>query len=182
MLRVTHLVGQASDPGLAERLHELDHRGRLETVRLSRSDMARRRQQVRGDQGTELALLLDRDAALDNGAVLLLDADRAVVVALDEPPCLVLRAADAAQALELGYFAGNMHWKVRFDGARLCIALEGPRADYLARLAHLLQGGGIVAEPEAPAQPAHTGHAHALQGGPLAHGHAHVHHLGRAAA
>jgi urease accessory protein len=175
MLRVTNLAGQAGDPALADRLHELEHQGRVETVRLSRADMARRRQSVRSDRGTELALLLDRDAALANGSVLLLEPGRAVVVALDEPEWLVLHAADAAHALALGYFAGNMHWKVRFDGERLCIALEGPRDDYLARMSHLLQGGGIVAEPagvpmafEAGAEPVHLP-AHG-------HGHGHLHH------
>ncbi len=159
-LRVTRLVGRASDPALAERVHELEHLGRVETVRLSGPDMARRRQQLRTDRGTELALMLDRDAAaLEHGAVLWLDATRAVVVALDRPQWLVLEAPDAARALELGYFAGNMHWKVRFDGARLGIALEGPRADYLQRIAHLIDGAAIVVHPEeagpAAARPHH---------------------------
>ncbi len=143
MLRVTTLAGRVSDPALAEQLHDLEHRGQVETVHLSRADMARRRQQVQTDRGTVLALMLDRDAQLENGSVLLLESSRAVVIALEEPQWLVLRAPDVAHALELGYFAGNMHWKVRFDANRLCVALEGPRADYLERLSHLLQSGAI---------------------------------------
>lgn len=150
MLRVTALVGRASDPALAARLHEIEHLGGLETVRMTQADMSRRRQQLRTEQGTELALMLDRDAVLEQGSVLLLEPTRAVVIALDRPRWLVLRAPDAARALELGYFAGNMHWKVRFDGAALCIALEGPRADYLQRLSHLLASGEVVVEAEAP--------------------------------
>lgn len=159
-LRVTQLVGRASDPALAERLHELEHLDRVETVRLGGPDMARRRQQVRSDRGTELALMLDRDSAgLEHGAVLWLDATRAVVVALDRPQWLVLEAPNAARALELGYFAGNMHWKVRFDGDRLGISLEGPRADYLQRIAHLIDGAAIVVHPE-EADAGHTHPAH----------------------
>ena len=169
MLRLTAILGRASDPALAERLHRLEHQGRVETVLLSRSDMSRRRQQVRTDQGTEIALMLDRDAVLDNGAVLLLDESRAVVVVLAEQPWLVLQAPDAAQALELGYFAGNMHWKVRFDGGRLCIALEGEREDYLQRLAHLL-GPGRVQEVHGDAHPADPPHDHRHQ-----HDHDHDH-------
>jgi urease accessory protein len=184
MLRVTTIAGRTSDPGLSERLHGLEHRGQVETVRLSRNDMARRRQQLRTDRGTVIALMLDRDAVLENGSILLLEDARAVVIALDEPPWLVLRTRDVPHALELGYFAGNMHWKVRFDGTRLCIALEGPRADYLQRLSHLVQSGDIEVEPEAAAGSAHAdhspdaGHAHPhdhSHGHPHGHSHEHSH-------
>lgn len=156
MLRLTSIVGRASDPAIAERLHHVEHHGGVESVRLSRQDMARRRQHLHTDKGTEVALLLDRDAVLENGSVLLLEHHRAVLVVLDEPQWLVIRAADAASALELGYFAGNMHWKVRFDGARLCIALEGPRESYLLRLDHLLQQHAVQVEPAADAAVPHA--------------------------
>lgn len=164
MLRVTTILGCATDATLADRLHDIDHRGGLETVRLTRGDMARRRQQLQTDRGSAVALMLDRDASLQNGSVLWLDDHRAVVVMLDEPHWLVLQAGNTADALELGYFAGNMHWKVKFDGDRLCIALDGPRDSYLQRLAHLIQRGclkvcdepGPSAGPE-PAPPAGHG-------------------------
>lgn len=149
MLRVTTILGCAADAALADRLHDIEHRGGLETVRLTRSDMARRRQQLRTDRGSTVALILDRDATLQNGSVLWLDDERAVVVLLDEPHWLVLQARTAADALELGYFAGNMHWKVKFDGERLCIALDGPRDTYLQRLAHLIQRGCVTVPDEA---------------------------------
>ena len=44
-------------------------------------------------------------------------------------------------ATELGYFVGNLHWRVRFDGPLLVIALEGPEEDYLARLRPFLESG-----------------------------------------
>lgn len=175
MLRVTTILGCAADTALADRLHDIEHRGGLETVRLTRSDMARRRQQLRTDHGSMVALMLDRDATLQNGSVLWLDDARAVVVVLDEPQWLVLQAASTADALELGYFAGNMHWKVKFDGERLCIALDGPRDTYLQRLAHLIQRGrvkvseeaGPSAEPE-PAAPVGQGTARYI---PVPHAH-----------
>ena len=39
---------------------------------------------------------------------------------------LLIAPTDAAAALELGYFVGNLHWRVRFDGHVLKIALDGP--------------------------------------------------------
>ncbi len=144
MLRLTDIVGNAADPDIADRLHDIDHDGGVERVRLSRSDLARRRQRLVTDRGTEFALLLDRSASLENGSVLLLEAGRAVPVVLEQPQWLVLRAAHVAGALEIGYFAGNMHWKVRFENDCIWIAQEGPRDTYLKRVAHLLARGDAV--------------------------------------
>ena len=41
---------------------------------------------------------------------------------------------DFATAIELGYFAGNMHWRVKFAEDHLDIALESPEQIYLERL------------------------------------------------
>lgn len=51
---------------------------------------------------------------------------------------------DAAAALELGYHAGNLHWRVRFDGSALLVAMDGPRAAYLARIARLVDEGHVT--------------------------------------
>lgn len=141
MLRLTEVLGNASDAALAEPLHRLEHTGGVETITLNLADTARRRLHVFTNRGTEVGIMLDRDVRLSNGAVLLLDSERAIVVRLDEPQWLSLAPADAAAALELGYFCGNMHWKVRFVGEYLHVSMEGPRADYLARLRHLLDAG-----------------------------------------
>ena len=50
-------------------------------------------------------------------------------------------ATDQSAALELGYFCGNLHWRVRFLPERIMVALEGPEEDYLARLQPLLASG-----------------------------------------
>ena len=142
-MRVTSLVGLASDAGVGERLHALSHAGQVEYVILNRADMSRHRLRVTTDQGTECAIALPRSEKLANGAVLLLEAERAIVVRMQEEDWLDIAAVDDAAALELGYLAGNMHWRVRFDGAVLKIALEGPEASYLARLAPLLDSGRI---------------------------------------
>jgi urease accessory protein len=95
------------------------------------------------DKGTECAIAIPRTQRLANGAVLLLEADRAVVVRMQETQWLTVAPRDAAAALELGYFAGNMHWKVEFDGTLLRIALQGPVESYLERLAHFIADGRV---------------------------------------
>ena len=147
MLRLNGVVGLASDPAIFERLHRLEHEGRVERIRLGSEDAARHRLRIRTDAGTECAIALPRDQRLGNGTVLLLEDDRAVIVALREEEVLKLRPRNAAAALELGYFAGNMHWPVRFQGAELHILLQGPREAYLERLSAMLADGRADAVP-----------------------------------
>lgn len=141
MLRVTNLLGEASEPEVGERLHSLSHAGKVEYVILSRGDMSRHRLRAITDKGTDCAIALPRSEHLSNGAVLLLEEHRAIIVRMEEEAWLDIVAADADAALELGYLAGNMHWRVRFDGAVLKIALEGAESNYLTRLAPLLESG-----------------------------------------
>ena len=143
MLRLDSILGTATDAAIAERLHHLEHGGKVEYIMLAGEDTARRRLHVTTDRGTECAILLARADRLSNGAVLLLEEQRAIVVRLKEAEWLALQPRDAAAALELGYFAGNMHWPVRFDGTTLKIALQGPVQTYLDRLDHLLKDGRI---------------------------------------
>ncbi len=140
MLRLTRILGSATDRSLREALHRLAHHDGVEYVTLGRNDMRRRRLRVATDKGRECAIALERSTALFNGAVLHLDADCAVVVRLHETSWLSLAPTDIAAAVELGYSAGNMHWTVKFNGPVLKIALDGPEKDYLARLAPLLSG------------------------------------------
>jgi urease accessory protein len=143
MLILERILGLASDPAIHEQLHSLEHAGNVETVTLGSADMQRHRLRVRGDRGTDYAIRLERHEQLRNGAVLMLDARRAVVVQMQEQAWLALLPRDSAAALELGYFAGNMHWKVRFAGNELQIQLHGPEQDYLERLAPMLADGRV---------------------------------------
>lgn len=147
MLVVERVLGRAGEPAMAERLHALAHAGAVEYLRLEPGDTARRRLRATTDHGTEVGIALPRDQALANGAVLLLEPGRAIVVRVREDRWLTLRPAEAAAALELGYHAGNLHWRVRFGEGALAgclqVALEAPEADYLARLEPLLAGGRV---------------------------------------
>ena len=107
-------------------------------------DAARHRLRVLTDAGTECAVSLPRDQRLANGSILLLEPERAIIVTMREEEVLKLVPTDSAAALELGYFAGNMHWAVRFQGSELHILLHGPAEAYLDRLDPLLAGGRIV--------------------------------------
>ncbi len=141
MLLLDRVLGSEDDPALADRLHALEHRGAVEYVWLQGADLQRRRIRARSSAGTECAIALGREDSLASGAVLLLDEHRAVVIRSTDLPRLEVTPCDAAAALELGYLAGNMHWKVEFDGPRLSILVAGERADYLSRLMPLVDQG-----------------------------------------
>lgn len=141
MLKLSAILGLATDHDLHERLHALEHRGAVETIVLEPRDMARHRLRTETDKGTACAIALPRDVTLEDGAVLLLEDDRAVVVRSAVQRWLALVPRDAAAALELGYHAGNLHWRVHFEAGRLLVALEGPEATYLDRLTAFLEDG-----------------------------------------
>jgi len=141
MLHLNKIIANAADAGVAETLHRLEHKGRVETIVLGAADTARKRLRVATDKGTDCAIAISRAERLENGSVLELSEDRAIVVRMKETDWLVLTARDEAAALELGYFVGNLHWRVRFDGTRIMVALEGTRQAYLDRIeGHLADG------------------------------------------
>jgi len=143
MITVTKILGTASEPSVADRLHHLEHEDRVELLLVDRDDTSRRRLRGKTDKGTDIAIALDRGDRLADGAVLLLDEARAVVLRVSEQRWLRIVAKDADAALEAGYCAGNQHWRVRFEPDALLVAMQGPAEHYLARLKPLLREGKI---------------------------------------
>ena len=139
--RITKIIGFASELALAARLHDVGHAGCVEHLVLNPDDVARRRLRARGDKGTDCLIALPRDQPLGDGAILALEEKWAIVVRLAEQRWLKIAPRDPAAALQLGYFAGNLHWRVKFESDRLLVALEGPKEDYLARLGLFLDDG-----------------------------------------
>lgn len=140
---LNNILGFASESPFDVAIHDLGHAGRVEYLTISPDDVSRRRFRLTTDKGTDCAIALARDEHLSDGAVLKLDAENAIVVRLSEREWLGLRARDYAAALELGYFVGNLHWKVRFNGQAIFVALEGPRESYIDRLELLMAEGKV---------------------------------------
>jgi urease accessory protein len=142
MKMLDRVLGFATDPERAARLHDLSHYGKVEYLMLSREDAQRKRLRATTDKGTECLIKLSRDQRLDDGAVLEL-SDRAIVVRMTDERWLALEASDETAALELGYFCGNLHWRVRFQRKSILVAIEGPEKSYLERLQHLISSGKV---------------------------------------
>ena len=152
MILIERVLGSRLDPELSDRLHHLEHHGRVDILTLPQAELARRRFRATSGAGEDVAVALPRDEALYDGAVLRLDDEGALVVRVDTQHWLRLQPRSIADALELGHHAGNLHWRVRFGGEAMLVALEAPADDYLERLgslvterrvsASVLEGGG----------------------------------------
>lgn len=134
MIQINHVLGHSHDSNLSGPLHDLSHHNKVEYIVLDHANLQRRRFRIQTDQGTDCAIAISRDNKLSNGAVLLLENDRAIVVKMAEDQWLSLKPNNLSTAIELGYFAGNMHWRVKFEDEQLKIALESPEEVYLDRL------------------------------------------------
>lgn len=144
MITITHILGNVSEQSMSHELHRIEHDGGLETIIFNEQDTLRHRLRGRTDMGNEVAIALARTEHLEDGSVLLLDAHRAIIVRTMQVQWLTFEARDTAAAIKLGYFSGNMHWKVRFDGIRLQIAVTGDPTSYLERLSTLLAEQKVI--------------------------------------
>jgi urease accessory protein len=137
------IVGWVTDQAVADRLHELRHQHAVEYLHLDVHDLDRSRLRATSDAGTDYAIVLPRGSALADGAVLLLEPDRAVVVRAGAPRTMTLRANDIGAALRLGLLAGHLHWKADQRDDTVVVHLEGPESDYTARIVELLESGRV---------------------------------------
>jgi urease accessory protein len=152
MLRIDRVLGSRLETAFAEEIHRLEHRGSVDLVNIPVADLARRRLLATTRGGEELAIALPRHERLFDGAVLLIDRERAIVVRAATERWMRLQPRSIGDAIELGYHAGNLHWRVRFQGEVLFVALEGRPEDYTARLGEMIStsrvGVSILDEEE----------------------------------
>ena len=74
---------------------------------------------------------------------MLFDAAILVSGVLRRRTSLNLSAVTIEGALQLGWQAGHLHWKVRTEKHKLVVALEGPVDDYLKRIEALVEAGHV---------------------------------------
>ncbi len=146
MRLIERVIGGRHDHAIAAALHRLDRLDAVDVLTLKGAETERRRFRATTTLGEEVAIALPRDQMLYDGAVLVLEQDRALVVRVATTRWLRVVARDAAAALELGYQAGNLHWRVKFEGSVLLVALEGPDQAYRARLQRMLEAGAVMIE------------------------------------
>lgn len=145
-IRVDRILGSHTDAALHERLHHLAHHGWLDVLRLPAADLPRHRVQARTEGGRLVQISLPRNQRLEDGAVLWIDHSLAVVLRVREQPLLRLTPRCLADAVALGYLAGNLHWTVRFEGEDLLVTPDTTPDACLARLGALGEPGRLRIE------------------------------------
>jgi urease accessory protein len=143
LIQINHILGHSDDMKYSSHLHDLSHKDKVEYIVLDHANLKRRRFRTTTDKGTDCAITLPRTEYLTNGAVLIANHEQAIVVKMAKDEWLSLQPHDLATAIELGYFAGNMHWRVKFEQQHLKIALENPIQNYLERLQVFFESGRI---------------------------------------
>jgi urease accessory protein len=139
VLRIESIAGHVDDPAIAVELRRLRRRGTIEYLVLAQADSQRRRLRVISDGGTDCAIALPGSERLEDGSVLFIDEHRAIVVRIDKVSWLTVEPLSLASAIQLGHLAGSMHWRVKFDGDRLRIEVEGDERAYRDRMAPLFE-------------------------------------------
>jgi urease accessory protein len=137
-LNINHVLGSRLEPAFSERLLRLEHHNAVDVVQLSDSELEQQRFLATTRHGQELAIALPRYQRLFDGAVLLLDDTHAIVVRAANRRWLRLEPRSLSDAIELGYQVGNLHWRVRFEGEALLVAIEGRPENYAVRLGELI--------------------------------------------
>lgn len=136
-LLLTAVLGRAVEPRWHDLLHLMEHEGRVEHLLIPEAEVARRRMRLASDRGRDCAVALPRDQILSDGAVLHFSADLAIIARVDSGARLRLTPATVADALRLGHWCGNLHWKVVFGPGWMEVVMEGPEARYCDRLRDL---------------------------------------------
>ena len=100
-------------------------------------DAAEGRMLNRDYRGRDCAIALPRAQKLTDGAVLYCRDGMAIVARIDGGARLRLVPHSLGDALRLGHWCGNLHWKVVFGEGWMDVILDGPEARYRDRLRDL---------------------------------------------
>ena len=138
MLYIDKILGHKNSDEFSETIHRLSHLNQIEYLTVSPEEISRKRLRLKSNKGTDCAIAIDREEQLVDGAILTLSKNRAIVVKVNVRKWLILKVDNIEASLSLGYFIGNLHWKVEFQGETIAVALEGPKDTYLKRLENFI--------------------------------------------
>ena len=143
LLIIDDVLGSIDDEAFSEKIHSLSHADKIEYIKLDTVDLSRKKFKKSTTAGRSCAISLPRDKVLENGSIMYIEDDFAIVIITNKLQWLQIKPNCIDAAIELGYFAGNMHWQVKFYDECIFIALNSPRENYLNRLSQFLSNQTI---------------------------------------
>src|SRR6202171_4135071 len=108
MLRIDRVLGSRLESEYSEEIHRLEHRGAVDLVNIPVADLARRRLLATTRAGEELAIALPRHQKLFDGAILLIDGERAIVVRAATERWMRLEPRSIGVGGEVRVLGGNL--------------------------------------------------------------------------
>jgi urease accessory protein len=158
----------------ATRIHSHIHGSPADVVVLDHDARHRRRMAMTGQNGLAFLLDLAEAEVIRDGAALILEDGREVLVEAAAEPLAELTPSDPAHAIRLAWHLGNRHLPTMFDGGAILI-----RRDHVIEAMALGLGASVrhVQRPFDPESGAYAagGHGHS-HGHGHGHGHGHDHH------
>ena len=130
-------------PNLKEHLHAFEHKREVDAIILNSEDLSRRRFKCETKQGHQVGISLPRSEKLYDGAVLEFSENYCLIVRVEPEKWLIIRPDNEKIALKLGYFAGNLHWTVKFDEGHLMVAWKQDKNTYLSRIKESFKPGEV---------------------------------------
>ena len=143
MLRIDQVLGSRLDPAFAERIHEVEHQGAVDLLTVPAPMLlgiafARRRKAAPRSRSPCRAISICSTVPCSCSSPTM------PLVRVAQERWLRLQPRSIADAIELGYHAGNLYWRVRFAGEALLVAMEAPMDDYLARIDALIRDRRVI--------------------------------------
>ncbi len=143
------ILGNAGEGVWQDQLHEMEHRGQVEYLSIPETEAARRRMRIFTDRGRDCAIALPREQQLEDGAVLHIAPGLAIIARVYGGRRLRLVPHSISDALRIGHWCGNLHWKVVFGDGWMEVVLDGPEERYRDRLRDLAPLAGVdIGAPE----------------------------------
>ena len=128
------ILGNESDELFSEKLHHLSHKSLVDYIEIKPEDSFRRRMRMVSINGREYKLAIPRSQKIENGSILWLSEESAVVIRILNGPKIRVIPKNISSAVRLGYHCGNLHWKTNFFQDGIDIILSGESQNYFDRL------------------------------------------------
>jgi urease accessory protein len=128
------ILGNESDELFSEKIHHLSHKSLVDYIEIKPEDSFRRRMRMVSVNGREYKLAIPRSQKIENGSILWLSEESAVVIRILNGPKIRVIPKNISSAVRLGYHCGNLHWKTNFFQDGIDIILSGESQNYLDRL------------------------------------------------
>lgn len=133
MTTISHIVGNLKSKNDKQGAGTVQGR-EIDYVDVTGEDASRSRFRTSTRSGRPLTIALPRGETLSDGDILQVDDDAAIVASVEQPRWARFTPKTLESALHLGFKAGHLHWKVRFNGPCMEVLLEAELNEYLDRL------------------------------------------------